>query len=124
MVYKLVARTNESGDWVSVAKTSASKASVGGRKNAIRRLDANGTALAEVVVLGDGPGGDEEIDPEAVRERDLLVPLITDGTIDERYIGIAGTERARAHHASVMRELPIQALRLGSGEPVIPTLFR
>jgi nicotinate phosphoribosyltransferase len=123
MVYKLVAHTTGTGDWISVAKTSASKASVGGRKNAIRRLDARGTALAEVVLLGDGPGGVEEIDSEAVRERDLLVPLITHGTIDERYMGIAGTTRARAHHASVMNELPVQALRLGSGEPVIPTVF-
>lgn len=124
MVYKLVAHTDDSGDWISVAKTSASKASVGGRKNAIRRLDARGTALAEVVLLGDGPGGDPEYDAQAVRERELLVPLIVNGTIDEQYAGIAGTERARAHHASAMQELPVQALRLGSGEPVIPTLYR
>lgn len=123
MVYKLVAHTTGTGDWISVAKTSASKASVGGRKNAIRRLDARGTALAEVVLLGDGPGGEEEIDSEAVRERDLLVPLITRGTIDEQYMGVAGTARARAHHATVMDELPVQAFRLGSGEPVIPTVF-
>lgn len=124
MVYKLVARRNDAGEWISVAKTSASKASVGGRKNAIRRLDARGRALAEVVLLGDGPGGEEETDPDAVRERELLVPLITNGTIDEQYTGVAGTMRARAHHEMAMSELPVQALRLGSGEPVIPTLFR
>jgi nicotinate phosphoribosyltransferase len=123
MVYKLVAHATDDGDWISVAKTSASKASVGGRKNAVRRLDARGTALAEVVLLGDGPGGEPENDPDAVQERDLVVPLITGGVIDEQYLGVAGTQRARAHHVSAMQELPVQALRLGSGEPVIPTIY-
>jgi nicotinate phosphoribosyltransferase len=124
MVYKLVAHQDESGEWVSVAKTSASKASVGGRKNAVRRLDARGIAIEEVVLLGDGPAGEPETDPAAAAERALLVPLISDGAIDDRHVGAAGTLRAREHHASVMKELPIQALRLGRGEAVIPTLYR
>jgi nicotinate phosphoribosyltransferase len=124
MVYKLVAHQNGAGDWVSVAKTSASKASVGGRKNAFRSLDANGIARQEIIVLGDGPAGEPETDAEAVKERPLLVPLITDGDIDERYLGADGTRLARDHHASVMGELPIQAFRLGRGDAVIPTVFR
>ena len=44
MVYKLVER-----DGVPVAKKSEGKRSVGGRKHAVRRHDADGTALAEVV---------------------------------------------------------------------------
>jgi nicotinate phosphoribosyltransferase len=124
MVYKLVAHKNDVGEWISVAKTSASKASVGGRKNAVRSLDANGIAREEVILLGDGPAGEPETDPEAVSQRPLLVPFISDGVVDERYLGVAGTELARAHHASVMAELPVQAFRLGRGDAVIPTVYR
>jgi len=123
MVYKLVAHRDDAGEWVSVAKTSAAKISVGGLKRAVRRLDASGTARAEVVLVGGDPADMTEPADESGRDRVLLVPLITDGVIDDRYLGAAGTERARLHHASVMRELPIEAFRLGRGEPVIPTLY-
>jgi nicotinate phosphoribosyltransferase len=96
---------------------------VGGRKNAFRRLDANGVALEEAVIVGDGPAGEPETDPEAVQERSLLVSLIADGVIDERYLGVDGTRLAREHHASVMAELPIQAFRLGRGDAVVPTVY-
>jgi nicotinate phosphoribosyltransferase len=59
-----------------------------------------------------------------VSQRPLLVPFISDGVVDERYLGVAGTELARAHHASVMAELPVQAFRLGRGDAVIPTVYR
>jgi nicotinate phosphoribosyltransferase len=123
MVYKMVAHQNGAGDWVSVAKTSASKASVGGRKNAFRRLDANGIAREELIILGDGPAGEPETDPDVVQERSLLVPLIVSGAIDERHLGPNGTQRAREHRASAMAELPIQAFRLGRGDAVIPTVY-
>ena len=123
MVYKLVAHTNDNGDWVSVAKTSTSKASVGGRKNAVRRRDAAGIAREEIVLLSDGPAGEPEA-IDAGSERPLLVPFITAGVVDDIHTGIVGTERARAHHAEVMTELPIQAFRLGHGEAVIPTVYR
>ncbi|MEB0305025.1 nicotinate phosphoribosyltransferase [Cryobacterium sp. 10I1] len=123
MVYKLVAHRNDAGEWVSVAKTSAAKVSVGGLKRAVRRLDASGTARAEVVLLGGDPADTTEPAEESGRDRVLLVPLVTDGVIDESHLGAAGTERARLHHASVMRELPIEAFRLGRGEPVIPTIY-
>lgn len=122
MVYKLVARRNDAGEWIPVAKTSPGKVSVGGRKNAVRRLDSSGTAFEEVVLLGEDPAAEEEAHDGS--ERVLLVPFITDGEADERYLGPAGTERARAHHASVMQELPIEAFRLGRGEAVIPTTYR
>jgi nicotinate phosphoribosyltransferase len=122
MVYKLVARRNDAGEWIPVAKTSPGKVSVGGRKNAVRRLDSSGTAFEEVVLLGEDPAADEEAHDGS--ERVLLVPFITDGEADERYLGAAGTERARAHHASIMQELPIEAFRLGRGEAVIPTTYR
>lgn len=124
MVYKLVAHTDDDGAWVPVAKTSTSKVSVGGRKDAVRRIGADGLAVEEVVLVGDGPDGETETAPGHATVRELLVPLITHGTIDERYLGASGTELARTHHASVMRELPAQAFRLGRGEAVIPTVYR
>lgn len=124
LVYKLVARRDDGGQWLSVAKTSIGKASIGGRKNAARLIDSGGTAREEVIFLGDEPASAvADIDPNAV-ERGLLVALVTDGEVDESYIGIAGTQRAKAHNAAAMQELPIQAFRLGHGDAVIPTTFR
>lgn len=124
MVYKLVARRDDSGEWMSVAKTSPGKASIGGRKNAARLIDSGGTAREEIIFVGDAPAAAApDVDPNAV-ERGLLVPLIANGEVDERYLGSAGTQRARAHNAAVMQELPIQAFRLGRGDAVIPTTFR
>jgi len=124
MVYKLVARRDDAGPWMSVAKTSIGKVSVGGRKNAVRLLDAGGTAREEVILVGAEPSGDVDDAQREGVERGLLVPFITDGEVDERYVGAAGTQRARAHNASVMQELPIEAFRLGRGEAVIPTSYR
>ncbi|RNE59035.1 nicotinate phosphoribosyltransferase [Cryobacterium tepidiphilum] len=129
MVYKLVAHKDDAGAWVPVAKTSASKESVGGRKDAVRGIDAGGIARREIVVVGQGPAatddGDEPgADAEIAGERQLLVPLVTGGEIDERYLGAEGTRRAREHHATAMAELPVQAFRLGRGDPVIPTVYR
>ena len=44
MVYKLVSRTDDDGEFVSVAKAAKNKASVGGRKYALRKLNERGTA--------------------------------------------------------------------------------
>ncbi|MFC5928727.1 nicotinate phosphoribosyltransferase [Cryobacterium melibiosiphilum] len=123
MVYKLVAHKNDAGQWTSVAKTSTAKLSVGGRKTALRRLDSAGIAREEIVQLGDGPEGTIPA-PHGGLERELLVPLIEGGTVDERFVGVAGTQRARQHHAAVMQELPIEAFRLGRGDAVIPTSYR
>jgi nicotinate phosphoribosyltransferase len=49
---------------------------------------------------------------------------MTGGEADPAFLGEAGTEAARAHRATVMQELPIEAFRLGRGEPVIPTTYR
>jgi len=124
MVYKLVAHKNAADDWVSVAKTSASKASVGGRKSAIRRLDASGTAREEVVLVdAQAATAAPKLDVESPSERSLLVPLMEAGIVDERYTGVAGTRLAREQNAAAMRELPIDAFRLGRGDAVIPTVY-
>ena len=102
---------------------------MGGRKNAVRRLDATGTAREEVVVVSnDGPQATpaEQSLPNAdgTVERSLLVPLMVAGVVDDRYLGAAGTHLAREHNAAAMRELPIDAFRLGRGDAVIPTVYR
>ena len=124
MVYKLVARRGDAGDWVSVAKTSTAKASVGGRKRSVRRLDTSGVARAEIILIGQPDEAAAGVDAPGGHDRALLVPFITDGVIDESYLGAPGTTRARSHNARVMQELPIEAFRLGRGDPVIPTLYR
>jgi nicotinate phosphoribosyltransferase len=129
MVYKIVAHKNSDDEWVSVAKTSAAKTSVGGRKSAVRRLDASGTAREEVVRVDDHGQATAPVehplpDADGFVERSLLVPLMLDGVVEERFLGAAGTHLAREHNAKAMRELPIDAFRLGRGEAVIPTVYR
>ncbi|WP_213813882.1 nicotinate phosphoribosyltransferase [Glaciihabitans sp. dw_435] len=115
MVYKLVAHRDDSGAWVSVAKKSAAKATVGGRKFPVRTL-LNGVAQTETIHVGD-----EQATTES--QRALLVPLITNGTVNEIYRGEAGTALAREQHAQSMAELPVDAHRLSRGEPAIPTIY-
>jgi nicotinate phosphoribosyltransferase len=109
-VYKLVARADDSGAMVDVAKKSLDKASVGGRKYALRRLDAAGTAEAEVIGIGAPPGGDSS-------DRPLLVPLVTGGDV----VGAESLDRARERHLRSRGELPLTARHLQKGEPAIPT---
>ncbi len=118
MVYKLVARENGSGELISVAKASAHKTSVGGRKYARRRLSAGeyATAVAEVIRIGEPPAGDEH-------ERPLLELLVDHGEVDTTATGPTGLRRAAERHALSMAELPAEAHQLQRGEPCIPTLF-
>jgi nicotinate phosphoribosyltransferase len=119
MVYKLVAHQNDSGEWVSVAKRSAKKTSVGGRKVAVRQFGADGMAVAETLFI-DTPVG---LKPPA-DGRILGEVFVRDGIIDERFAGAEGVRAARLHHAHVVKELPAQAFRLArGGEPVIPTRY-
>lgn len=119
MVYKLVARQEEDGTWLPVAKTSSGKASIGGRKNVTRRL-AGGRAVAEIVHLGEAASA---VDVPGDEDRPVLVPLVVDGTIDERWLGPGGVLLARERHAATMQELPLRALQLSAGDPVLPTVF-
>jgi nicotinate phosphoribosyltransferase len=112
MVYKLVARADSSGELVGVAKRSKDKASVAGRKYALRRRSSRGVAEAEVVGLGTPPLDDGD-------DRELLVPLMEGG----RVVSTATLEDARARHHDSRAELPAAALRLQRGEPAIPTLY-
>ncbi|MEP7193922.1 MAG: nicotinate phosphoribosyltransferase [Actinomycetota bacterium] len=112
LVYKLVAREDRAGNLVDVAKQSKDKATTGGRKWAMRRLDASGRAEAEVIGTGEmpSPGGSH---------RPLLVKLISDGKIAAD-LTLAD---ARRRYEMSLAELPPRALQLSRGEPVIGTIF-
>lgn len=114
MVYKLVARQQDDGEWVSVAKKSVNKVSIGGRKYPVRTLE-NGVATGETIHIGT---------PEPEHSgRALLVPLVTAGETEARYCGAEGTALAREHRAFAIAELPAEAFRLARGEPVLPTIY-
>ena len=115
MVYKLVSRQNEAGDWIPVAKAAANKASVGGRKFAVRQLNERGRAVAEVVSTTEYTTGGPE--------RDLMVPLVVNGEIDASFIGAQGVAKAAARHRASIQEMPGEARKLQRGEPVIPTVM-
>lgn len=110
-VYKLVAREDDAGTMQPVAKKSVDKASVGGRKWALRRLSSSGTAQAEVVGIGALPVDDGD-------DRALLVPFVEGG----RRVHHDTLDDARARHASAIAELPAAARKLSRGEPVIETV--
>lgn len=110
-VYKLVAREADDGSMVPVAKRSADKVSYGGRKYALRRRRADGTAEAEVVGTGRVPDDDGD-------DRELLVPLVRAGEV----VGREPLEAARDRHLRSRAELPLAAQQMSRGEPVIPTV--
>ncbi|MFB8083248.1 nicotinate phosphoribosyltransferase [Streptomyces sp. NPDC056013] len=115
MVYKLVARASSAdlrAPLTPVAKKSlGGKASVGGRKWAARRPDAYGVAEAEV--LGTGP-----VPPE-LADHQLLVELVKGGDVVAR----EPLEAARARHIAARAALPMSAMQLSRGEPVLPTEY-
>ena len=112
LVYKLVAREDHAGQLVDVAKQSKDKVTLGGRKWALRRLNARGEADAEIIGIGEMPaaGGNG---------RPLLVDLIRDGEI----VADLALDAARNRYKQSLAELPAQALQLSRGEPVIMTIF-
>jgi len=136
LVYKLVARASwsSSGDGADgadggpgadggdgadgllepVAKRSVGKPGRGGRKWAVRHRDQDGTALSERISLSPP-------DPGPL-DRELLVPLLTDGQIVGP-TGYEGVEAARIRHREALAELPPYALQLSRGYPAIPTVF-
>ncbi|MFH9202874.1 nicotinate phosphoribosyltransferase [Streptomyces anulatus] len=115
MVYKLVARAASAepdAPLVPVAKKSlGAKSSKGGRKWAARRTDAHGVAEAEVIGTGPAPGESAG--------RPLLVELARGGEVVAR----EPLEAARERHVAARAGLPMSAIQLSRGEPVIPTEY-
>ena len=113
LVYKLVARQSESGEWIPVAKKAQDKGSTGGAKQAFRLLE-NGIATEEHVRLA-------STDPAPEGARQLIAPFVVEGNFDASHEGAEGVRAARKHHLSVRRELPVRALALSKSDPAIPT---
>jgi nicotinate phosphoribosyltransferase len=109
MVYKLVER-----DGVAVAKRSLGKPSVGGRKSAVRRHDASGTATAEVVTS-------EPVLPRD-GDRPLIVELVRGGEICTPATPREALAAARAHHQRAREAMPAEAFALSRGDCAIDTL--
>ena len=109
-VYKLVAREDDDGVMVDVAKQSVDKISLGGRKYALRRRRHDGLAEAEIVGIGREPSNDGN-------DRPLLVPLVQDGVV----VGRENLDTMRKRHERSRNELPMSARQLSRGEPVIVT---
>ncbi len=114
MVFKLVARTGDDGEWVPVAKASEGKATVGGRKAPVRRT-RGGIAVEETVYV-------EEPAVE-VEGRRLDTDYIVAGEPLAEHRGPDGVRIAREHHRVAVAELAPDALRLSRGEPAIPTVY-
>ncbi|SMO61219.1 nicotinate phosphoribosyltransferase [Propioniciclava tarda] len=115
MVYKIVARADSDAADATlepVQKRSPNKATIGGRKYALRRRNARGIAEADVIGIGRPPVDDGD-------DRALLVPLIDAG----RIVGREPLSAARARHAASRAELPRAAHKMSRGDAAIPTII-
>jgi nicotinate phosphoribosyltransferase len=77
----------------------------------VRHRDQDGIALSERISLSPPDPGP--------RDRELLVPLVTAGSV----VGCEDVGAARERHRAALAELPPYALQLSRGYPAIPTLF-
>jgi nicotinate phosphoribosyltransferase len=112
-VYKLVARArslDHDAPVEAVAKKSSDKLSIGGRKFALRRRDAQGVAEVELIGIGRTPHDDGD-------DRDLMLPLMKAGEV----VGKESLATARERHRMAVAELPLAAHKLSRGEAAIPT---
>ena len=113
LVYKLVARTSDDGEFVPVAKRSSHKGNPGGRKTAFRIVN-DGIASEEIVSTDpayESPAG----------ARALLTTLMENGGPVRSMSPHDTVEAAREHHRKALAEMPASAFSLSSGEPAIPT---
>jgi nicotinate phosphoribosyltransferase len=107
MVYKLV-----EVDGRAVAKRSENKASRGGRKAAVRRHKASGTAIEEIVVAQGAPEPREH-------DRPLQIPLMRGGVRAD----LPSLDDSREHLRQALISVPWEGLKLSHGDPAIPVIF-
>jgi len=105
LVYKLV-----EVDGRPVVKRSEHKATVGGRKTAVRRHKPTGTATEEIVIsqgLPDWQTGDRLL------QRDFLVGGEPAG-------GLPTLQDSREHLRDALISIPWEGLKLSAGDPALP----
>jgi nicotinate phosphoribosyltransferase len=107
-VYKLV-----EVDGQPVAKRSEDKVTHGGRKTAVRRHRATGTAVQEVLRSQGAPEGRDG-------DRQLQVAFVKGG---ELALDVATLEQSRSHLKHVLTTVPWEGLKLSRGEPAISTSY-
>jgi nicotinate phosphoribosyltransferase len=114
LVYKLVARENDDGSWLDVAKKSFHKTNPGGKKQAFRTF-RNGRAHEEVLTIGAAtpPEGSQELDETYVLNGINQSTLSPGETL----------ARAREHHLTAIATLPDTAFSLSPGDPALPLLL-
>lgn len=109
LVYKLV-----EVDGRPVVKRSEHKATLGGRKTAVRRHKPTGTATEEVVVSQGTPTAE-------ANDRALQRPFIRGGELVPDLPSLA---QSREHMRQSLISIPWEGLKLSAGDPAIPVLMR
>ena len=107
LVYKLV-----EVDGTPVVKRSEHKATVGGRKTAVRRHKPTGTAVEEIVVSHGAP----EPHPH---DRALQRPFVHGG---EPVAGLPTLAESREFLRQCLISIPWEGLKLSAGDPAIPVV--
>ena len=108
LVYKLV-----EVDGRPVVKRSENKATIGGRKTAVRRHKPTGTATEEVVV---SQGVPEWRQGDRLLRRDF----VTGGApVDD----LPTLEQSRDHLHDALISIPWEGLKLSGGDPALPVVF-
>jgi nicotinate phosphoribosyltransferase len=109
LVYKLV-----EVDGRPVVKRSEHKATVGGRKTAVRRHKPTGTATEEVIVSR----GDCQPQPH---DRRLQRPFVRAG---EPVADLPTLAESREHMRASLISIPWEGLKLSAGDPALPVLLQ
>jgi nicotinate phosphoribosyltransferase len=108
LVYKLV-----EVDGRPVVKRSENKATVGGRKTAVRRHKPTGTATEEVIVSQGTPAAQ-------LHDRLLQRPFLRGG---QPVADIPSLVDSREHLRERLISIPWEGLKLSAGDPAIPILI-
>ena len=115
MVYKIVSRADSDDPHAPqhpVAKRSASKSTIGGRKTVMRQIGDNGRATAEVIGIDVEPRADSN-------DRMVMIDLVRDGEV----VGAEPLQAARDRHERARAELPLSGRRISRAEQAIPTIY-
>ncbi|MGX6602099.1 nicotinate phosphoribosyltransferase [Micromonosporaceae bacterium Da 78-11] len=104
LVYKLVEVEGR-----PVVKRSENKATVGGRKTAIRRHKPTGTATEEIIVS-------QGVPDHSPNDRLLQRSFVVDGDV----VDLPSLQESRDHLRQCLISIPWEGLKLSAGDPAIP----